>query len=170
MIITKVTFQNSPEMPLVDHDYVVQAFSANTSDNAFRIAVLPRTPGRYRNLLDTQSIHSCREIMPIDPITISYQVARHHFFRKRFHDLLSSPSGCRVFSDIEMQNTPTVMREDDEYIEHTELYGRNREEVDRDHLANVISKERHPGLRRLSRLLGHQARHGPLRNLEPQFF
>src|SRR5262245_21395805 len=42
-----------------------------------------------------------------------------------------------------MQNTPTVMREDDEDIQHTQLYGRNREEVDRDHLANVISKERH---------------------------
>src|SRR5215471_20966002 len=69
-----------------------------------------------------------------------------------------------------MQNTPTVMREDDEDIQHTQLYGRNREEVDRDHLANVISKERHPGLRRLSRLLGHQARHGPFGNLESQLF
>ena len=39
MIITKVTFQNSPEMPLVDHDHVVQTFSANTSDNSFRIAL-----------------------------------------------------------------------------------------------------------------------------------
>ena len=76
MIITKVTFQNSPEMLLVDYDHVVQAFSANTSDNPFRITVLPRAPGRYRNLADTQSIHSCCEIMTIDPITISYQVAR----------------------------------------------------------------------------------------------
>src|SRR5215471_18263393 len=170
MVITEVTFQNSTQMPLVDHDHVVQAFSANTSDNPFRVAVLPRTSGRYRNLLDTQSIDSRREVMTIDPITISYQVARRCFLRKRFDDLLSSPSGCRVFSHIEMQNTPTVMRKDDDDIQHTQLYGRNREEVDRDHLANVISKERHPGLRRLSRLLGHQARHGPLRNLEPQFF
>src|SRR5215467_1175574 len=98
MVITEVTLQYSPEMPLVDHDHVVQAFSANTSDNPFRIAVLPRTSGRYRNLLDTQSIDSCREIMTIDPITIAYQVARHHFFRKRFHHLLRSPSGCRVYT------------------------------------------------------------------------
>src|SRR5215469_10677564 len=170
MVITKVTFQNSTQMPLVDHNHVVQAFSANTSDDPFRIAVLPRAPGRYRNLLDTQSIDSCREIMTIDPITISYQVARHCFLWKRFHDLLSRPSGCRVSRHIEMQDTATVMREDDEYIEHTELYGRNREEVDRDHLANVISKKRHPGLRRLSRFLGHQARHGPFGNLESQLF
>jgi predicted PurR-regulated permease PerM len=34
----------------VDHNHVVQAFSTNTSDNPFRIAVLPKTPGRYRNL------------------------------------------------------------------------------------------------------------------------
>src|SRR5215813_5988325 len=113
MVITEVTFQYSPQMPLVDHDHVVQAFSANTSDNPFHIAVLPRTSGRYRNLLDTQSIDPCREIMTIDPITISYQVARHGFCRKRFHDLLSSPSGCRVFRNIEMQDAATVMREDD---------------------------------------------------------
>src|SRR5690242_11662829 len=63
MVITQVTFQNSTQVPLVEHDHVVQAFSANTSDNPFRITVLPRTPGRYRNLSDTQSIHSCCEIM-----------------------------------------------------------------------------------------------------------
>src|SRR5215831_17207179 len=115
IVIPEVTLQNSTQMPLVDHDHVVQAFSANTSDHPFCITVLPRTPGRYRNLLDTQSIDSCREMMTIDPITVSYQVARHRFFRKRFHDLLRSPSSCRVFRHIEMQDTATVMREDDEY-------------------------------------------------------
>jgi hypothetical protein len=114
MVITKVTFQNSTQMPLVDHDHVVQAFSANTSDNPFRIAVLPRTPGGYRNLSDTQSIDSCREIMAVDPITISYQVARHGVVGKCLHDLLRCPSSGRVFRDIEMQNTSTVMGKDDE--------------------------------------------------------
>src|SRR5215469_14955503 len=79
MVITEVTFQNSTQVPLVDHDHVVQAFSANTSDNPFRVAVLPRTSGRYRNLLDTKSIDSRREVMTIDPIKISYQVARRCF-------------------------------------------------------------------------------------------
>src|SRR5262249_7541735 len=138
MVITKVTFQNSTEMPLVDHDHVVQAFAANTSDNPFRIAVLPRASGRYRHLSDTQSLDSHCEIMTIDPITISYQVARHGVVGKRFHQLLCRPSSGRVFRDIEMQNTPTVMREDDENIKHTELYGRDCEEVDRDYLADVI--------------------------------
>src|SRR6516225_6814316 len=157
-------------MPLVHDDHVVQTFSTNTSDNPFRIAVLPRTPSRYRNLLDTQSIDSCREIMTIDPITISYQVARRCFLRKRFDDLLRRPSSSRVFRHIEMQNTPTVMREDDEDIQHTELYGRNRKEVDRDHLTDVISKKRHPGLRRPSCLLGHQRDTVRSEILNPSFF
>src|SRR5215831_1417902 len=97
MVITKVTFQNSTQVPLVDHDHVVQTFSANTSDHPFRIAVLPRTPGRYRNLSDTQSIDSCREIMTIDPVTISYQVPRHGVVGKCFHHLLCRPSSRRVF-------------------------------------------------------------------------
>src|SRR5215471_6367117 len=169
MVITEVTIQNSSEMPLVDHDHI-QAFSANTPDHPFRIAVLPRTPGRYRNLLDTQSIDSCREIMTIDPITISYQVARHYFLRNRFDDLLRRPSSGRAFRHIEMQNTATVVRQNHEDIQHAELYGRNREEVNRDHLAYVISEKRHPGLRRLSCLLGHEARHSPFGNLKSQLF
>src|SRR5262245_23600058 len=112
-------------MPLIDHDDMVQAFSANASDHPFRIAVLPRTPSRYRHLSDTQSVHSCSENMPIDPITIPYQVSRNSVVRKRFHDLLSSPIGGWVFRNIEMQDAATVMREDDEYIEHTELQSRN---------------------------------------------
>src|SRR5215471_16148629 len=170
MVITEVTFQNSTQVPLVHDDHVVQAFSANTSDNPFRVAVLPRTSSRYRNLLDTQCIHSCCEIVTIDPVTISYQVARHGVVGKCFDDLLCRPSSGRVFGNTKMQDTATVMGEDDENIQHAELYGRNCEEVDRDHLANVISKKRHPGLRRLSCILGHPARHGPFRNLKSELF
>src|SRR5262249_37305332 len=92
VIITKITFQNTTQVPLVDHDHMVQTFSANTSDHPFRIAVLPRTPDRYRNLSDTQSIDSRREIMTIDPVTISYQVPRHGVVGKCFHRLLCRPS------------------------------------------------------------------------------
>src|SRR6516162_260149 len=92
--------------------------------------------------------------MTIDPVTISYQVARHGLVGKRFHHPLCRPSSGRVFRDIEMQNTTSVTREDDEDIQHAELYGRNREEVDRDRLANMISKKRHPGCAGLPVFLG----------------
>jgi hypothetical protein len=113
MVITEVTFQNPTQVPLVDHDHVVQAFSANTPDYPFRIAVLPRTPGRYRNLSDTQSIHSCPEIMAVDPIAIPYQIVRRGIVRKWLHDLLCRPCSGRVFRNIEMQHTSTVMGKDD---------------------------------------------------------
>src|SRR5215467_8927759 len=121
VVITKVAFQNSPQMPFVDDDHVVQTFSANTPDNPFRIAVLPRTPCRYRHLSDTQTVHSCSENMPKDPITISYQVSRTSVVRKRFHDLSSSPIGGWVFRNIEMQNAATIMRRDDEDIQDSKL-------------------------------------------------
>jgi hypothetical protein len=61
--------------------------------------------------------------MTINPITISYQVARHRVVGKRFHDLLRRPTGGWVFCNVEMDNTATVMREDDENIQDAELYG-----------------------------------------------
>src|SRR5262245_38307553 len=157
-------------MPLIDHDDKVQAFSANASDHPFRIAVLPRTPSRYRNLPDTHSINSRGEVVSVDPITIAHQVARHSVVGKCLHELLCRPCGSRLFRDIEMQNTSTVMRKDDENVQHTELQSRNGEEVERDHLADVISKKGHPGLRWLARFLGHPARHRTFRDREPQFF
>ena len=108
--------------------------------------------------------------MTIDPVTISYQVARHGVVGKCFDDLLCRPSRGRVFRNIKMQDTATVLGEDDENIQHAELYGRNCEEVDRDHLANMISKKRHPGLRRLSCLLGIQRDTVRSEILTPSFF
>src|SRR5215472_12506748 len=86
-------------MPLIDHDDMVQAFSANASDHPFRIAVLPRTPSRYRNLPDTHSINSRGEVASVDPITIAHQVARHTVVGKCLHELLCRPRGSRVFRD-----------------------------------------------------------------------
>src|SRR5215471_13939635 len=142
-------------MPLVDHDHMVQAYSANASDHPFRITVLPRTPSRYRNLPDTHSINSPGEVVSVDPITIAHQVARHGVVGKGLDDLLRRLRCGRVFHDIEMQNTSTVMGQEDKDVQHTKLYGRNGEKVDRDHLADMISKKRHPGLRWLSSLLRH---------------
>src|SRR5262252_2870618 len=76
----------------------------------------------------------------------------------------------RVFGDIKLQDTPRSCARMTKTIQHSERYRRNREEVDGDHLANVISEKRRPGLRRLSRLLRHEARHGPFGNLKSQLF
>jgi hypothetical protein len=84
--------------------------------------------------------------MSIDSITISHQVSRCGFVRKRFHDLLRRPIGCGILCHIEMQKTATVVRQYNEDIQYPKLDGRNREEIDRDHLADVIPKERHPRL------------------------
>src|SRR5215813_2071815 len=89
--------------------------------------------------------------------------------KRKGDDLLRRPRCGRVFRNIEMQNTSTVMGQDDKDVQHTKLYGRNGEEVDRNHLSDVISQECHPRLRWLSRLLGHPARHRPFRDREPQF-
>jgi hypothetical protein len=68
-----------------------------------------------------------------------------------------------------MQNMATVMRQDDEEIQDSKLYGRNCEEVDRNHLANVISKENHPCMRWLLILPRHQSGDGSFGNVESEF-
>ncbi len=38
--------------------------------------------------------------------------------RKRLKELLSCPLGRRVFRDVEVDNSPSVMGKDDEHEEH----------------------------------------------------
>jgi hypothetical protein len=48
--------------------------------------------------------------------------------------------------DVEVQNTPTIMTDDKETVEHTERDRRNREEVHRGNSLAVISEKSEPTL------------------------
>ena len=46
MVVTEIQSQGSPQMPGVQNDEMVQAFSSYRADQAFDVGVLPGTPGR----------------------------------------------------------------------------------------------------------------------------
>src|SRR5215813_9413854 len=121
MVTTKVTFQNLTQVPLVDHDHMVQAFSANTSDNPFRVAVLPRTPWCNENFFDTHSFDSRCEGIAVDSVAVPNHKPGSAVFRKCFDDLLCGPNRRGMLRDIEMQDTSTIMRKNNKDVQHPQL-------------------------------------------------
>src|SRR5262249_13855596 len=65
-VISDISLQNPFQMSLSQHNYVIEAFSANTSNKAFRKWVLPRTLRRREHLCDSHSLNPASEMPTVD--------------------------------------------------------------------------------------------------------
>ena len=113
-IIAEVSFQRPSQMPLSQHDDVIEAFSANASDQPFREWILPGTPRCCEHFLDAHTLNSLSEIATIHSVTVPYQIPRCRVLRKGFDDLLCCPFCGGMFRNVEMQHATPLVRNDDE--------------------------------------------------------
>src|ERR1700752_5014028 len=66
--------------------------------------------------------------------------------RKRLPQLLDDPTACRMLGDVEMQDTPAIMADDEEAVENTEADRGHGEEVHGRNRFPVIRKKHAPAL------------------------
>ena len=156
-IISDVSFQRPSQMPFSEHDHMIQALSANAADEAFRERILPRTPCRREYLYYSHSLNSSSKLATVYSITVSDEISRRRIIWKRFDDLLRRPFCGGMVRHVEMQHAPTLMRQNHEDKQHSQLQCRNSEEVDRDQLTDMVGQKRLPRLRRWRAPLWHQA-------------
>src|SRR5262245_45696585 len=107
-------------MFIVDDDHMIEALSSDASDHALHIAVLPRTLGCDTNLLNTHSLDPRPERFAVDSVAVSNHKPRSSVFRKCFDDLLCSPNGRWMRRDIEVENSATIVCQDDEDIQYSQ--------------------------------------------------
>ena len=110
VIVAEVIGNDSLQMPFVQHDDTVQAFSPYTPDYTLAVRVLPRRTRCRGNFLDAHALNALRELLTVDSITIPNQESRSHVVRKGILDLLASPSGMRIGRDVEMDYLATIAR------------------------------------------------------------
>jgi len=89
MIIVKVGVQDPAQVLFSEYDDVVQALTANRANQPLHISILPRTVRRCEHLLNTHGIDPLTEILTVDLISISDEVARCRIFRKGFDEQLA---------------------------------------------------------------------------------
>jgi hypothetical protein len=97
-------------------------------------------------------------------VTIPQEIGGRGLLKEGVDELLSGPGSGGVLGDVEADNAPAVMGEDDKDEEDAEASNGHGKEVDRDQVADMVSEEGPPGLRGVGAVLRHEAGHGALGN------
>src|SRR5882762_540174 len=90
--------------------------------------------------------------------------------RERFAQLLDDPVSCWMARDIEMQDAPPIMANDEETVENTERNRWNHEEIHRSNNFPMIPEECSPPIPslRIFRCSLHPTRNGAFGNVESE--
>jgi hypothetical protein len=150
----------------VDDDHVIEAFAPDTANQTLQVATLPWTSWGYPNLLDAHTFNSSNEVVPVNSVSISQEISWRSVLRKRLQNLLCRPDRGRMICNIEMQDAPTVVRQDHKDIYHLQLNGGHCEEVNGYQLPYMVPKKCHPCLRWFRLPFRHQSRNSSLGNLK----
>jgi hypothetical protein len=87
MVVREVAGQEPPQMSLVQHDHVTQAFAADTPDQPFDIGVLLGTPGRDQHLFNPHIMDALSKVCPVNAVAIPQKIPRDLIPRKGFDHL-----------------------------------------------------------------------------------
>jgi hypothetical protein len=82
----------------------------------------------------------------IDRVAIPQQVPWHIIHTKRFEQLPGSPCGGGMLGDIEVQNPPSIVAQNDQYEQNPKGSSRDREEINGHKILGVIFKKCAPCL------------------------
>jgi hypothetical protein len=172
VIIPDVLIHQAFQMPFVENDHMVEQIAAAVADPTLGDAVLPRASEAGLLGLDAEALHRVDHFFIELRAVIEDQITRSSVVRKCLAQLLNDPGACGVRSNIAMKNTPSIMRDDEEAVEHTECERRYGEEVHRCNRFAMVAQKRRPTLcpLRIARRFSHPAQHGSLRNIEAKHF
>ena len=147
VVVADVFPEDPSEMVLAEDDQVVEALPAYRPDDSLGVWVLPGRLGRDEDLPDTDRPDDPPEFVAVGTIPIPQQVARLDAVTwKGLPDLLGGPRGGGMGGDVEVEDAPAVMRQNDEAEEQVESGRGNDEEIAGCRGAKVIPKEGAPGL------------------------
>jgi hypothetical protein len=131
------------------------------------IALLPGRALRVEDFADAHGDDALAESVAVDGVAIPVQVARHRgIAREGLGDLLSGPLRRGMRGDVDVQDAPPIVAQDDEAVEQLEGERRHDEEVAGRGHGHVVGEERAPGLPAFRvGALDHVLRDGRLRDV-----
>ena len=71
MVISEITTENPFEMALVEDNHVIQTLSADATNDAFDIGILPRAPRCAGTVFHSQSVHAFSKAISVNRIAIT---------------------------------------------------------------------------------------------------
>src|SRR5260221_11320158 len=170
VVVANILREEAFQVAFVNCDDVIQEITAATPYPTLCDSILPRTFERSADRIHPQESTRCLDFQSILGITIKDDEPLSESKWKCFSQLLDDPRACRMLCDIEVQDAPTIVTDDEKAIEHAEGDRRNGEEVHRGNRFPVITEKGKPALGRLriSRGPFHPTRDRSLRDIEAE--
>src|SRR5712691_4752913 len=104
MIVDAVTGQDSPQVPLPEHDHMVQTCAPDCTDQALRIRILPGARRTRDDFADADTCNAASEDVAIHGVAIPQRPSRCGGVGEGFNDLLRRPLSRRMLCDIEVDD------------------------------------------------------------------
>lgn len=118
-------------MSLAQDDDMIEAFTANRTNEPLDVGILPRGVGRDRNFFDAALFDALAKHAAVDAVVVADQIFRRGIEWKRLHDLLRSPVCGRMGRDIEVEYATTIRGQHHESIQQAERGRGYDKEIDR---------------------------------------
>src|SRR5712692_142925 len=170
VVVANILKEPAFQVAFVNCDDVIQEFTAATPYPTLGNSILPRSFERGAGRTHSQGSNCCGDFPSIHGITIKDDESRSGSKWECFSQLLDDPRACRMLCDIEVQDVPTIVTDDEKAIEQAECDRRNSEEVHRGNRFPVIAKKGKPALDRLriSRCPFHPTRDRSFRDIKTE--
>src|SRR3989475_7480381 len=129
VVVANILREPSFQVAFVNCDDVIQEITPTTPYPTLCDSILPRTFERSAERIHPQGSNRYGDFQSILGITIKDDEPRGGSKWKCFSQLLHDPQACRMLGDIEVQDAPTIVTDDEKTIKGAERDRRNREEV-----------------------------------------
>src|SRR3954452_6210303 len=95
VVILLVREQHMTQMPLAEHDHMIEALASDRADQSFSVTVLPRRSWCCRSIANPHRANAARKCLAVDTVAITNEVVRHRFPPAGLADLPGDPFGGR---------------------------------------------------------------------------
>src|ERR1700730_11743128 len=113
VVVANILREQAFQVTFVNCDDVIQEITAATPYPTLCDSILPRTFERGADRIHPQGSSRCRDFQSILGISIKDDEPRSGSKWKCFSQLLDDPQACRELCDIEVQDTPTIVTDDE---------------------------------------------------------
>src|SRR5688572_12884952 len=141
VVVLHIFAEHLQKVALIEHDQVVKALAAEGPNDSLRHRV--RVGGTYRchdrRNPDARSV--LNEVLAITTVVVANEIPGLCAPGRRFDDLSPDPLRRRVPRDVDVDDAPAAMRDEDQSVYRAEREGLHREQVDRPDRGGVVVEE-----------------------------
>ena len=112
VVVANILREEAFQVAFVNCDDVIQEITPATPYPTLCHSILPRTFERGADRIHAQGSNRCRDFQSILGITIKDDEPRCGSKWKCFSQLLDDPRACRMLCDMEVQDTPTIVTDE----------------------------------------------------------